>query len=80
MTMAELLTDRKISHEEARQIAQRLINSAFRNGKDEAHFEIPANKERDDDLLIMAYIHQQATSNSATVQMIERQPFMRHDD
>lgn len=61
--MAELLTDRAISHDEAREIAQRLINSAFRNDSDQARFRIPADREHDDDLLMMAYIHQQRTKD-----------------
>lgn len=52
------MTDREILHDEAKLIAQRLINSHFGND-DRAHVSIPANPDRDDDLLILAYIEQQ---------------------
>lgn len=53
-------TNRVISHDEAREIADRLIASHFRKtDKEQARISIPANKERDDDLLIGAYIMQQ---------------------
>lgn len=47
-----------ISHDEARQSAQRLINSHFSNGKQYAKTCIPAEDD-DDDLLICRYIEQQ---------------------
>lgn len=54
-----ILTDREISHAEAREIAQRLINSHFNNPGPHARTSIPARPDHDDDLLIMAYIEQQ---------------------
>lgn len=53
-------TKREISHAEAREIAHRFINSHFhpRRG-DGARMTIPADTERDDDLLILSYIAQQ---------------------
>jgi hypothetical protein len=52
-------TERTISHIEARASAARLINSHFRNPDENARVSIPADPERDDDLIIMAYIWQQ---------------------
>ena len=52
------MTERAISHDEAKLVAQRLINSHFGND-DRAHVSIPADPERDDDLLILSYIEQQ---------------------
>lgn len=52
------LTTRAISHEEALDIAHRLINSHFRT-PDGARISIPARPDHDDDLLIVAYIQQQ---------------------
>jgi hypothetical protein len=54
----DILTKRPISHDEAREIAQRLINSHFRN-EPHARASIPAKPDYDDDLLISAYIEQQ---------------------
>jgi hypothetical protein len=55
-----IYTKRQISHDEAVEIATRLINSHFGNKNREcARISIPANPERDDDLLILAYIDQQ---------------------
>lgn len=55
----EARAKRQISHEEAAEIVQRLINSHFRNKGTCARVSIPANPERDDDLLILSYIDQQ---------------------
>ncbi len=57
------LTKRIISHDEAREIAQRLINSHFRN-EPGARAGIPARPDYDDDLLIIAYIRQQQAAAS----------------
>lgn len=53
-----IYTTRIISHDEAREIAQRLINSLFRK-EPYARIGIPARPDYDDDLLICAYIEQQ---------------------
>jgi hypothetical protein len=53
-----LTTSRQIDHKEAREIAQRLINSHF-NQEPCARVGIPARVDYDDDLLMMAYIDQQ---------------------
>jgi hypothetical protein len=55
-----------ISHDEAREIASRLIAGSFRREDKRPHFSIPANPERDDDLLMMAYINQQALKDKPT--------------
>ena len=58
-------TTRRISHREAMDAAHRLINSHFGND-DRARCSIPAQPDRDDDLVLCAYIRQQA-SRSSTV-------------
>jgi hypothetical protein len=50
-----------ISHEQARESAQRLINSHFRQ-EPHARVSIPARPGHDDDLIIMAYIEQHAAT------------------
>lgn len=55
----DVLTKRAISHTEAREAMQRLVNSAFRNGSEPARFGIPARPDYDDDLVLSAYIRQQ---------------------
>jgi hypothetical protein len=52
-----IITSRRITHNEAREIAQRLINSHFRT-EPGARMTVPAEPDRDDDLLIIAYIEQ----------------------
>lgn len=57
-------TDRQISHEEAREVARRLISGSFRrDGErlDSEHcprFSIPTRVDHDDDCLIISYINQ----------------------
>ena len=53
-------TPRQIAHVEADEAATRLINSHFKNDAERARVSIPANPERDDDLIIRSYIRQQA--------------------
>ena len=55
---AEIFATRKIEHGEAREIAQRLVNSHFHK-EPCARITIPAERDRDDDILIMSYIRQQ---------------------
>lgn len=59
-----LYTTRIISHEEAKEIARRLINSHFRQ-EPCARVGIPARPDYDDDLLICAYIEQQEAALTA---------------
>lgn len=58
-------TEATISHDEAKEIASRLIAGAFRREDKRPQFSIPANPDRDDDLRIMAYIEQQAALTAA---------------
>lgn len=51
---------RPVSHADAAEVAQRLINSHFRNG-DGARISIPCRPDHDDDCLILAYIEQQGS-------------------
>ena len=55
----DILTKRSISHDEARAALQRLINSHFNNPGEHGRMSIPANPDRDDDLVLSAYIAQQ---------------------
>lgn len=59
-----IYTKRNISHDEAEEIARRLINSHFHQ-EPHGRFSIPARPEYDDDLLIYAYIKQQAALSPA---------------
>lgn len=52
-------TPREVTHEEAEAAARRLVNSHFRN-PDSARVSIPANPNRDDDLVLLSYIAQRA--------------------
>ena len=55
-----ILTKRPISHDEARDAMQRLVNSHFRRTDQECgRFGIPARPDYDDDLVLAAYIEQQ---------------------
>lgn len=58
----DILTKRPISHDEAREAMQRLVNSHFDNPREtheHGRMSIPANPDRDDDLVLSAYIEQQ---------------------
>ena len=75
-------TPREISHQEADEAAIRLINSHFKNDAERARVSIPANPERDDDLIIRSYIRQQmrrakppASGVDAVVEAMENDPF-----
>lgn len=62
---SEWEASRKISHEEAREIARRLIASHFRRTDCEtARVGIPARPDYDDDLLICSYIKQQSRKDA----------------
>lgn len=64
---SEWETARTITHEEAHEIARRLIASHFhRTDCETARASIPANPDRDDDLLINSYIKQQARKEAVT--------------
>jgi hypothetical protein len=59
-------TKRIIGHDEAREIASRLINSHFHK-EPHARVGIPARPDYDDDLLISTYIKQQRERDAAQV-------------
>ena len=59
----DILTKRAISHDEARDAMQRLVNSHFNNPGEHGRMNIPANPDRDDDLVLLAYIEQQRTKD-----------------
>lgn len=61
MSEHDLVTKRHIGFDEAEEIAQRLINSHFRQ-EPCARAGVPARPDYDDDLLMMAFIRQQRTS------------------
>ena len=63
-------TKRVVSHEEAKAAARRLINSHFRN-EDSARLSIPANPDRDDDLVLLSYIAQRQRGDEAAEVAIE---------
>jgi hypothetical protein len=75
-TKAAIETKRAIGHAEAREIAHRFINSHFhpRRG-DGARITIPADTERDDDILILSYIGQQQRREAAAADAGEEQGF-----
>jgi len=57
--LSVVLTKRPISNDEARAAAQRLSNSHFNNPLGEhGRTSFPANPDRDDHLILMAYIEQ----------------------
>lgn len=57
--MSSILTKRPISHAEARQALERLLNSHFRREGERPRVGIPARPDYDDDLVLLAYIEQQ---------------------
>lgn len=61
--MSNLLTTRTISHNEAREAAQRLFNSHFRQ-EPCARIGIPARPDYDDDLVLLAYIDQRRQADA----------------
>jgi ribosomal protein S2 len=61
-------TKRTISHVEAKEIARRFIGGHFSNTDADGRrihprITIPANTERDDDILLVSYIEQQRKEN-----------------
>jgi hypothetical protein len=62
--MSDYDTKRLISHDEALEAAHRLINSHFGN-PNSARCSIPANPDRDDDLVLCAYIRQRKAADEA---------------
>jgi hypothetical protein len=54
---------RQIGHEEAREIASRLIAGAFNRTDNRPRFSIPCRPDHDDDCLMMAYIEQRTADD-----------------
>lgn len=70
--MSEFWTKRRISHEEAQEALSRFEASHFhKTDKEHARISIPANPDRDDDLVLGAYIRQQAASEKEYQEVIE---------
>lgn len=63
---ASMYTKRPITHDEAKAAAQRLINSFFGNREEGARARIPADPDKDDDLVICGYIEQQRAANAGS--------------
>lgn len=57
--MRKLLTARQISHDEADEALRRFENAFWRKDAEGPRVSIPANPERDDDMILHAYIQQQ---------------------
>ncbi|MBE7204680.1 MAG: hypothetical protein INR70_43735 [Parafilimonas terrae] len=68
MSRPEWMTSRTVTHAEAEEASRRLINSHFRN-PDGARVSIPANPDRDDDLILTAYIAQRKVAENAAAQL-----------
>lgn len=64
----EWMTARTVTHAEAHEAARRLINSRLQR-EDGARIAIPANPDRDDDLVLMAYIHQREAAEPTDTQV-----------
>ena len=67
------MTAREITHDEAREVAQRLVNSHFQK-EPRARVGIPARPDYDDDLLIHAYIEQQRARVPAAQPLRQEKP------
>lgn len=52
-------SQREITHDEAKEAAARFIDGNFKNDNEPPRISIPANPDRDDDLVLMSYIAQQ---------------------
>ena len=57
---------RKINADEARECLSRFVASHFRDGREHARFTIPADVNRDDDLLLGRFIDDSAHALAAT--------------
>lgn len=54
----------QVSHDEARAILSRFVNSHFKNPGEHARASIPADPKRDDDLRLAAYIAQRRVADA----------------
>ena len=60
-------TPRRVSHEEAQDSIKRFVDRNFCNDGEAPRISIPANSERDDDLLLHSYVAQQRRVENALV-------------
>jgi hypothetical protein len=71
------IAGRRVPHDEAKRIAQRLIRASFRRDGERLpveatpRFSIPCRPEHDDDCLILAYIEQNEAKIDALVQLVD---------
>ena len=68
---AKCYTTRQVTHEEAREIAKRFIDANFNNPGERPRIGIPARPDYDDDLLLCAYIEQQAALHAEREKLLE---------
>lgn len=78
--LSDEISDRcgPITHDEAREMLGRMVNSHFKNPREHMRASIPGNPGRDDDLRMIAYIQQQRAQLAAAkaereVMEVERQ-------
>jgi len=62
--MSDLLTKRPIGHDEASESLRRFENVFWRKDAEGPRASIPANPDRDDDLILHAYIEQQRAKDA----------------
>lgn len=67
-------TPRDVTHEEAKEAAQRFINGNFKNDYERPRISIPANPARDDDLMLLSYIAQQSRRADPVREEMEQAP------
>ena len=60
-------SERQITHAEALDAAQRLINSHFGNEGKRPDIRIPVDLERDTDVVLVSYIRQQADAEGVQI-------------
>lgn len=77
--IVSFLTKRPISHSEAREAAQRLINSHFGN-QPHARTAVPPRPDYDDDMVLCAYIAQQREKEIAAPAMLAALKAIVHPD
>lgn len=64
-------TPRPVTHDEAEAAASRFIAYRFKNDSEVPRVSIPANPERDDDLMLLSYIRQQRRAAAPTPSPVE---------
>jgi hypothetical protein len=86
MTSDQNPTTSRISHQQVREAARRLISGAFRRDGEYLHpenrprFSIPAASDQDDDLVLMDYIRQQEkkTMGDSNTTNVRDEDFVAH--